>query len=197
MFAIINKMDSDTYRAWEKYRATLAKAATNRDANEPNNTQRPGKHIPTWPELEQFLEGEVTIRVHAEKRNREEESQPNAGEASKKRQNPFRKQNDQNNEKNAESHSMLQCPICNGAHRVHECQAFIDMDIVDRLDKVAEHNLCDRCLRITRAGRCVNRKSNQICPECLPDDKYHNSLLCPNAGTSTSEDDSSQSEETD
>lgn len=62
VFEVIRRMDPDTYRAWEKYRPTLAKAH-NQNAlhNEENNAIRPGKYIPNWSELEQFLEGEVTI----------------------------------------------------------------------------------------------------------------------------------------
>lgn len=59
VFAIIERMDTDTYRAWEKHRPLLAKKNA--------NANKVGKHIPTWTELEEFLESEVTIRVHSEK----------------------------------------------------------------------------------------------------------------------------------
>lgn len=57
-----------------KYRTSLTKP--NAEIVD-GDTPTPSKHIPTWPELKQFLEKEVTIRVHAEKRNA---NRPNAGQ---------------------------------------------------------------------------------------------------------------------
>lgn len=58
------------YRAWEKYRPSLAKRnALEGEPNDNPNANKTGKCIPTWAQLEEFLEGEVTIRVHSEKRN--------------------------------------------------------------------------------------------------------------------------------
>lgn len=72
VFAVIERMDSSTYRAWEKHRPTLAKAknqeldATIGDDQMNPNPIRTGKHIPTWQQLEEFLESEVTIRVKSQ-----------------------------------------------------------------------------------------------------------------------------------
>lgn len=101
VFMIIDKMDSETFRAWEKHRPALAKAQALQNSNDEDatdeqeinngaNALRPGKHIPTWKELEEFLEGEVSIRVHEEKRN----------ESDKTSTKPKPKQNSQNNFKN-------------------------------------------------------------------------------------------------
>lgn len=182
VFAVISKMDTDTYRAWEKYRPSLVKAQTANDDDVENDASRPGKHIPTWSELERFLEGEVTIRVHAERRPNHELSQPNIMQMSKKQQKRFGKQ--QNRESNADFSGTMKCVICGDAHMIYKCQTFIDLSIVGRLNQVTEHELCVSCLRKSHAGRCMNKRNNQACPKCLPDKKYHNSLLCPNANTS-------------
>lgn len=70
VFAVIDKMDTDTYRAWEKFRPSLAKIDVQNEANDnpEDNINKICKHIPSWNELEEFLEGEVRIRVHAEKK---------------------------------------------------------------------------------------------------------------------------------
>lgn len=61
------------------------------------------------------------------------------------------------------------------------------MNIIGRQNKVAELELCVRCLRLVHTGPCVNRKNNEACDRCLPDRKFHNSRLCPNAGTQANE----------
>ncbi|RYE22562.1 MAG: DUF1759 domain-containing protein, partial [Sphingobacteriaceae bacterium] len=78
VFFVIAKMDAATYRAWEKHRPLLAKADADRrveqaDVNTPNGEQaiaanRPRKYIPKWSELESFLESEINILMHAERR---------------------------------------------------------------------------------------------------------------------------------
>lgn len=88
VFAVIGKMDADTYRAWEKHRPSLAKANAEKNGEDAHNA-RPGKYIPTWKELELFLENEVTIRVHAERHASDEKTQQNATYANKK---PFKQQ---------------------------------------------------------------------------------------------------------
>ncbi|XP_031637052.1 uncharacterized protein LOC116349652 [Contarinia nasturtii] len=178
VFAVISKMDTDTYRAWEKYRPSLTKACTANDGTETNNAIRPGKHIPTWSELEQFLEGEVTIRVHAERRSNIEKSQPSNALAPKKQLKRLGKNT--KNEFNANSQRTTKCSSCDGSHTIYTCQEFKDMNLVSRLNRVAERELCVRCLWKGHIGQCKNKRNNQPCPKCLPDHKYHNSMLCPN-----------------
>ncbi|XP_055314002.1 uncharacterized protein LOC129575099 [Sitodiplosis mosellana] len=179
VFSVISKMDTDTYRAWEKHRPVLAKADAERNGIDPDN-RRPGKYIPTWKEVEAFLENEVTIRVHAERHPNFATSRRNEHQISKKQQKHQYKQNQfaKNNDANTGEKT---CPICEGSHLIYKCQSFIDMNLVARQNQVTEHELCVRCLQNLHAGRCANKRCNQICPKCLPENKYHNSMLCPNA----------------
>lgn len=92
---------------------------------------------------------------------------------------PQKRQKLQNNET-----KRIVCPRGDGEHRIYDCTTFLDMNLVGRLNTVTEYNLCTRCLRNSHNGKCLNKRSNQACSKCLPDVKYHNSLLCPNASQS-------------
>lgn len=178
VFKVISKMDSDTYRAWEKYRPTLAKNRVH-DA-EQNGTDesefKPGKYIPVWSELEQFLENEVTIRVHAENHSPKNEYRPKL--ESNKQSKHFNKHSNQNKEIVPD---FLQCVLCDDVHTIFNCDIFREMNLAGRLNHVAEHNLCVKCLRKSHTGRCKNKRCNEECPKCKPEKKFHNSWLCPNA----------------
>lgn len=156
VFTIISKMDTGTYRAWEKHRAVLAKSSVSNA-----NDNRPGKHIPTWDELGQFLENEVTIRVHAEKRSGTHNQEAEA-----------------NNKKDLPE--FLQCVLCDEIHPIYRCNNFKAMDRTDRLNHVSKHDLCIKCLRKNHTGECVAEKCNEECPRCWPENELHNSMLCPN-----------------
>lgn len=186
VFAVIDRMDTDTYRAWEKHRPTLAKVSTRaQEANALNNEEgqanppRMGKHIPTWKQLEDFLESEVTIRVHAEKRRSENENMPSNKNSFKKQAN-FKHENFKNNRNIPD---FLQCTIagCDEVHPLYRCESFEAMNLNARKIHVIENDLCEQCLRNRHDGRCQNPKSNEECPKCKPASNIHNSMLCPNA----------------
>lgn len=71
---VIELMGAEVYRSWESHRTSLAKTkakALEKEANEAPtvNASKSGKFFPTWAELEEFLECEFSIRVHAEERD--------------------------------------------------------------------------------------------------------------------------------
>lgn len=176
VFTVIDRMDSTTYRAWEKHRPTLVKANVQADP-QPNENQndKPGKHIPTWEQLEAFLESEVTIRVHAENRgemDEEEEEHP----VSQKKNKRFKG----NKNKNQEQAYSLKCELCSEAHQLFKCEVFKAMNLNGRKKHISDHDLCEKCLRDNHSGPCRNKFSNNACPRCLPEKKYHNSMICAN-----------------
>lgn len=180
VFAVINKMDSSVFRAWEKYRPSFTKADATPTDGEASSSRalRTGKHIPTWPELEKFLEGEVTIRVHEERRNAADNAQPSTSQTSGNQNGkpPNRARKHAENETRNVAHV---CPICNGEHLIYRCDTFIDMNIVSRMNQVTEYDLCVRCLQKSHEGRCRNKLCNKPCKKCQGS-KFHNSMLCPN-----------------
>lgn len=166
IYTVISRMDTDTYR-----RRNLANINAEQADGEANNEIRPGKHLPTWTELEQSLESEVTIRVHAERRNgsdsaQAKHSQPQPGYSK--------------NFKKGKGQSVPPCIICNEIHRIFDCETLDDMNLESRLNQVSEHQLCVRCLCKAHEWRCANKRCNDPCPKCLPEKKFHNSKLCPN-----------------
>lgn len=174
VFTVIDRMDTETYRAWEKYRPTLAKAEA--QAANADGSVRQGKHIPTWEQLEEFLEGEVTIRVHAEHRNKSD-AKPSAKDTFKQKRS--KQQGNQNrNTRGDSTPEWLQCVLCNTIHTLFRCDVFKDMNLNGRKNHVQQYNLCDRCLRKRHTGQCEVSRCNKECPRCPG--KYHNSFLCSN-----------------
>lgn len=181
VFAVIAKMDTDTYRAWEKHRPSLAKANAEQNGD-PAIAARPGKYIPKWSELESFLESEVNVRMHAERREGLGKAAFQGAPTSRKQQKQeFKKQNDHKKGKAPDS---VRCPICQGGHYIYNCQQFIDMNLMARLNKVTELQLCVRCLWPVHSNACVNKRNNMDCLNCMPEKRRHNSKLCPNAKNS-------------
>lgn len=178
VFAVISRMDANTFRAWEKHRPLLARAHPERSEEDTDGEFRPGQYIPSWTDLERFLETEVSIRVHAEQRNCVGDALTSNESASDKQGKRFERAN-QN--KNGGKPNYPPCPLCNEAHAIWNCQSFIDMNIVSRLNQVAEYDLCVRCLQISHSGDCLSNRHNKQCSKCLPEQKFHNNKLCPNA----------------
>lgn len=160
VFAVIERMDTDTYRAWEKYRPNLARAkGPEADINE--NANKTGKYIPTWYELEEFLEGEVTIRVHAEKRNKTNQHENKANASSC--------QNESDTDHSKEDSYIpeyLDCALCDKIHPIYRCDIFRAMSLNDRKNHIEENNLCVRCLRRNHYGPCIRPQNNDECPKC-------------------------------
>lgn len=202
VFAVINKMDSETYRAWEKQRPVLAKQAWERrkaiEGNDIDESEsHPSKYIPKWPELERFLESEVTIRVHAEKRSGQKVTHQSLSEKRSRHveesddetnsDNVTDSDDDSKNESNFDSEGdsssseWSQCVLCEDSHRISECDAFKSMNLFGRKNLVIEHKLCEKCLEEMHSGQCIEEKYNRECASCRPKIKFHNILLCENA----------------
>ncbi|XP_055309640.1 uncharacterized protein LOC129573278, partial [Sitodiplosis mosellana] len=181
VFAVIDRMDTETYRAWEKFRPSLTGSQPNEpnagvseanDANVQANQYKTGKRIPTWKELEQFLEAEVAIRVHAVKRALTTKENASSSKRAKRSERNF------GSNKN-ELPDFLQCVLCDDTHPIYKCENFISMSLAGRKNHAVQHNLCERCLRKNHNGPCVKKTCNQECPRCKSAVRYHNSLLCP------------------
>lgn len=175
VFLVIDRMDNGT---WEKYRPTLYKA--NDQAYEIEGIQRNiGKHIPTWRELEAFLEGEVTIHVHDEIRS--EASGVNAADllpsGGAVRKQPMQQRTYPQMDK-SKAPGFLACVFCEDVHPIYKCNIFKALDLTQRRDHVIRNYLCERCLRQTHSGDCSDPKSMEQCPNCRKGIK-HNSWLCP------------------
>lgn len=68
--------------------------------------------------------------------------------------------------------------------KIYKCQTISDMNLIARLKKLVEHDLCVRCLRKSHAGRCANKRNNRVFPRCLPEISFYDCLISPNAHSS-------------
>lgn len=185
VFAVIDKMDTETYRAWEKHRRNLAKAKLQGDEANAADRVNIGKYIPDWAELESFLESEVTIRLHQEKRGEgdasENDEEPKQFKKRFKRNNKRPKNTYKNHDNRDNVPEFLRCTLCPGIHPRYKCEAFRAMNLTGRKDHVKENNLCIKCLRPNHSGLCEVDKNNEECPRCKPAVRFHNSSMCPNS----------------
>lgn len=174
MFTVIDSMNRDTYRAWEKFRPSLASIQASQSGQENQNEAlfNPNTYIPIWAELERFLENEITIKVHSERLDPEGVNS-----------NAFKKQKRSKSQKSYDSADVpdfLQCDLCNDMHPLFKCEIFKTMSLTGRKSHVIEKNLCEKCLRPNHSGDCRKRQCNIPFPNCKPETRYHNSWLCQN-----------------
>lgn len=64
------------------------------------------------------------------------------------------------------------CPCCKGAHKIFACEAFRNLTVSERVDKVRENHLCFNCLSSFHMAKVCN--SINTCNRCS---KKHNTLL--------------------
>lgn len=186
VFLVIDRMDRNTYRAWEKHRPGLSKPQQNEEAGAGSINRNPGKHIPTWKEVEAFLESEVTIYVHDEKRTESTKGSAENLSARSHAQKSFVRASTStaqtfNSRASTQSNvpSFLKCILCEGTHPLYKCEVFIGMNLAGRKAHVEKYKLCKRCLRPFDGDvTCAKEECMQTCPRC-PNNQYHNSMICP------------------
>lgn len=115
--------------------------------------------------------------MHAERREILGKPLPQSAPISRKQQKRQFKRQEHASKGNAPD---AECIMCKESHYLYGCQQFLDMNMIGRQNKVAELELCVRCLRSVHTGPCVNKRNNDACAKCLPEKKHHNSRLCPN-----------------
>ena len=64
-----------------------------------------------------------------------------------------------------------QCPLCKGAHRLYQCDKFINRSSTQRLQCVKQLRLCFNCLQLCNKSHVC---SNYACRTC---NKPHHTLL--------------------
>lgn len=74
----------------------------------------------------------------------------------------------------------IKCPLCSAAHKIHGCDTFKKMSIVDRRNTVSKLRLCFNCLNY---GHQVRDCKLSSCPQC---GKRHNSKLHTASNTESS-----------
>lgn len=199
-FLVIDRMDRETYRSWEKYRQMWIRE--NAQGEEAANLDaRARDFIPKWEHLEKFLENECSIHVH------DERSHANLGSMQLQRSHAHSEsmqtansmQNQQFMRSDAARHSMnrnwkqnanenrtvpehWKCTLCPMKHPIHKCSVFKAMSLSQRRAHMIKQNLCEMCLKPYHGdSKCYDTTPCLPCIKCGDRDgrKFHNSLMCP------------------
>lgn len=180
-FLVIDKMDRETYRSWEKHRQMLIKEIAQARGDGAQGGLPENAFIPKWEHLEKFLENEYSIHIHDEKSQAHsmQNQQPNQANQANYSMNRSMNANMNANRKVPEHWSCILCPM---THPIHKCNVFRAMPLAQRRDHMNRHNLCDRCLKPYHAElNCDPKGPTLPCMKCGDKNgrRYHNSLLCP------------------
>lgn len=162
VFLVISRLDYRTHQAWQTHR-------TQKLCESPDQV---GKLIPSWAQLEAFLDSYGRTLMHASMCNNEE----NANAANKNKKNPGSGQGQQSSaQKPTEAKQWPMCRLCNIQHGMFRCTKFNAMTLKSRMEYLIKHKVCAGCLREAHAPEeCPQRP----CTKCQ-DEKVHNSVICP------------------
>lgn len=164
VFLVISRLDYRTHQAWQNHRTQKLC----------ESIDQVGKLIPSWAQLESFLDSYGRTLMHASMCNTDETA--NAA-ANKNKKNPSAGQNQHsaNNSKPKEAKQWPLCRLCNIQHALFRCHKFMGKDLKSRLDHLTKNKICVGCLREEHPlSECPQRP----CIQCQ-DGKVHNSVVCP------------------
>ncbi|XP_073831553.1 uncharacterized protein [Musca autumnalis] len=68
----------------------------------------------------------------------------------------------------------LQCPICQGQHKIYDCRRFLNMTVLDKWKEVKKIRACVSCLNVGHTTRDCRRKRTCPVDGCQ---RKHNKLL--------------------
>lgn len=188
-FLVIDRLDGLTHDAWETHRASLEPNEIPMEMEHEDNAQPVENvrkaNIPTWAQLQAFLDTRSKIMVHAEGRQdplRSREPRITVDSRSRSRSNQHRSTGasgstpGNTNNSNRPTSGWPACRICKGDHPLYKCNAFGKMNLERRLLALeANPEYCHGCLRMMPTGHACSQKP---CDRCNGR-PVHNSLLCP------------------
>lgn len=197
VFMVVDRLDSTTHDAWEMHRANSRAEEQPADIQDVemhlpgsvhvvDEAERVYVQIPTWTELEQFLERRARILIHSERRERTDtyestssRSRENSTNRSKPKLKsvvvPANQQQQQPNTANRTATGFPSCSYCQQDHPIYHCNDFKMIGLDAKLEHIENQGMCKRCLREQHPGRECKQK---VCLKC-PNNQYHNTLLCP------------------
>lgn len=155
VFHAIEKLDIDTRRMWEQ-KITVDDA------------------IPTWPQLEEFLNGRVRSLSAIGRIKPISSVKPHAkpGRSMQSNQASVESTSFANNLQTQQIGTRYTCPCCEGHHLIQFCEAFRKLSIDARRGLIAAKGLCFVCMGAGhQAGVCRVKRS---CTTC---NRRHSTLL--------------------
>lgn len=142
--------------------------------------KRPKIYIPTWSQVNAFLETRARIMMHSQHRDhknsggsRDRSRDSNAGrQRPKGKPNAIAEQPQASGNRQPTGYPL--CILCKFDHPLYRCSVFIGLNLNGRWVVVRENRLCALCLK---AGHDVSQCKFPPCTRC-PGNLKHNSLLC-------------------
>lgn len=185
VFLVIDRLDGLTYDAWETHRASLEPNEVPMDVEPDENEQPPvvnvrKANVPTWAQLQSFLDTRSKIMVHAEGRQeparlREQQMADNNRARSRSNQRKPSGASGNASANTKKSSGWPACRICKADHPLYKCITFGKMDLARRLLAMeANPEYCHGCLRMMPTDHKCPQKP---CDRCNGQ-PIHNSLLC-------------------
>ncbi|XP_058977373.1 uncharacterized protein LOC131802044 [Musca domestica] len=68
----------------------------------------------------------------------------------------------------------IQCPMCQGQHRIYDCRRFLNLNVPDRWKQVKKNRACFSCLHTGHITRDCRRR--RVCPEEGCERRHHKLL---------------------
>ncbi|XP_053698955.1 uncharacterized protein LOC128745918 [Sabethes cyaneus] len=143
---ISNALDDDSKTLWE---ATILRG-----------------ELPLYDDTIQFLKDRVTILERCDNSSEQTASKRASFKSTAKPPNP------KANTATVSSQSEPRCDMCSESHLTYKCNAFNNLTVPQRIEKVKRRKVCFNCLR----GRhlSINCTSKKVCNKCQ---KRHHTLL--------------------
>ncbi|XP_070141593.1 uncharacterized protein [Drosophila kikkawai] len=147
---IASKLPKETHNAWEHHQGS-------------------GATVPTYQDLESFLNNRLIIMDAIENRSSSYDSNNGPGSADPGKRVRVHSAQEHSRRPNSS------CYHCSGDHILRRCAAFLALDCYKRKDIVSRANVCINCLSKAHAlSRCTSNKSCQICGQ-----RHHTLLHFP------------------
>lgn len=189
MFSMVNKLDQNTARAWNRHRRALAESWAQAERIKSR------EHMPSLDALIDFVKdeqkiyfdemieaqsfGKVCTPMNHEWTESSGPVQAHTGAVSKSRQVNQAPMNMQASSSNEAMTGRTECVLCEKSfHPLFRCTKFLGMQLVDRIAIISKHRLCMKCFRPDHVGGCTDQQSNKPCERCKPKIAYHNSTIC-------------------
>lgn len=198
IFLIVDKLDNDTRKDWEKQRHSLMSSSSahsstqnlNASNNEPDAQVDDDEGavggqvtLPTWTQMEAFLDQQAKILrdIAASQASSSSQQQQNASGSSNA--NAKSKQKSQNTQGNQRINENLPCLLCRVKHPVFSCPTWKAMTVENRETYQRTNKLCITCAQPSHGNTPCWGKPGwaKRCPTCWDaarEEIFHNSTLC-------------------
>lgn len=182
IFLVVDKIDDETRRDWEKHRHSLIKSSNaSLDASQQQDDDSASQQseaiggnasLPVWSEMEAFLDQQAKIlRDVPQRQPSNSRGQPD---------NANRNQNASTNQRTNDNISP--CLLCRVKHPTYSCPVWKGMKMEEREEFRKANKLCVQCVQPNHGPTpCWNKPGwSKKCPACAEFNEtvYHNSTLC-------------------